>query len=78
VTLALANSSAGPSHGPVVCCAPPPTTSVPPTNIPTGVPAGAGTHGGSPTLPIVLLALGLMFAAGGVAAYRFRGAINRH
>jgi hypothetical protein len=78
VTLALANSSAGPSHGPVVCCAPPPTTSVPPTNIPTGVPAGQGTHGGSPTLPIVLLALGLMFVAGGVVSYRMRGHLNRH
>jgi hypothetical protein len=77
VTLALANSSAGPSHGPIVCCAPTPT-SVPPTNIPTGVPAGAGTHGGSPLLPIVLLALGVMFAAGGVVSYRMRGAINRH
>ena len=78
VTLALANSSAGPSHGPIVCCAPSPTSSVPPTNIPTGVPAGEGTHGGSPLLPIVLLALGVMFAAGGVVSYRMRGAINKH
>jgi hypothetical protein len=78
LTVALANSSAGPSHGPVVCCAPPPTSSVPPTNIPTGVPAGEGTHGGSPLLPIVLLALGVMFAAGGFVSYRMRGAINKH
>ena len=76
VTLALANSSAGPSNPEA-----PPTvtpTTAPPTNIPTGVPAGEGTHGGSPLLPIVLLALGVMFAAGGVVSYRMRGAINRH
>jgi hypothetical protein len=79
LTVALANSSAGPSHGPIVCCAPPPTeTTAPPTNIPTGVPAGEGTHGGSPLLPIVLLALGVMFAAGGLVSYRMRGAINKH
>lgn len=76
VTVALANSSAGPSHGPIVCCVTP--TSVPPTNIPTGVPAGEATHGGSPLLPIVLLALGLIFAAGGVTSYRMRGRLNRH
>jgi hypothetical protein len=29
-------------------------------------------------LPIVLLAMGLMFAAGGVAAYRMRGTLNQH
>jgi hypothetical protein len=46
--------------------------------VPTGVPAGAGTHAGSPTLPIVLLALGLMFAGGGVLAYRMRGTLNQH
>jgi hypothetical protein len=80
LTVALANSSAGPSHGPVVCCSPPPTeTTVPPTDIPTGVPAGAGsTGGGSPTLPLVLLALGIMFAGAGVASYRMRGTLNRH
>jgi len=60
-----------------VCCSPPPTT-VPPTNVPTGVPAGAGTHNGSPLLPIVLLALGIMFAAGGVMSYQMRGRFNRH
>jgi hypothetical protein len=79
LSVALANSSAGPSHGPIVCCAPPPSSSsVPPTTVPTGVPAGAGTHGGSPTLPIVLLSLGLLFAAGGVVSYRLRGSINKH
>jgi hypothetical protein len=79
LTVALANSAAGPSQGPIVCCAPPPTeTTAPPTTIPTGVPAGAGTHGGSPLLPIVLLALGLMFAAGGVVSYRLRGQFNKH
>jgi len=78
LTVALANSAAGPSHAPVVCCSPPPTTSVPPTNIPTGVPAGEGTHGGGPLLPIVLLALGMLFAAGGFVSYRWRGAINKH
>jgi hypothetical protein len=79
VTIALANSSAGPSHPTIV--GPPtsvPPTTAPPTSIPTGVPAGAGTHAGSPVLPIVLLALGLMFAAGGVVSYRMRGMLNRH
>lgn len=80
VTLALANSAAGPSSPTILCCAPPPThsTTPPPTNIPTGVPAGAGSTGGGPLLPIVLLALGLMFAGGGVFAYRMRGTLNRH
>ncbi|MDT4921251.1 MAG: hypothetical protein QOI15_2153 [Pseudonocardiales bacterium] len=83
VTLALANSSAGPSNpGIIVCAQPPPTcgppTSAPPTDIPTGVPAGMGTTGGSPLLPIVLLALGVLFAGGGVLSYRMRGSLNRH
>ena len=77
VTLALANSAAGPSNPPKVCCSPP--TTAPPTSVPTGVPAGLGTHdGGSPVLPLVLLSLALVFAAGGVASYRMRGSINRH
>ena len=77
VTVALANSAAGPSNPAV---APPSSSSATaaPTRIPTGVPAGAGTHGGGPVLPIVLLAMGLMFAAGGVAAYRMRGTLNQH
>jgi len=37
-----------------------------------------GTHGGSPALPLTLLALGVMFAAGGVVAYRMRGTLNQH
>jgi hypothetical protein len=80
LTVALANSSAGPSHGPIVCCAPPPTdTTVPSTDVPTGVPAGSGTTGGgSPTLPLVLLALGIMFAGAGAVSYRMRGTLNRH
>ncbi len=82
VTVALANSAAGPSK-PAVAPTPTPTAtstsrSVGPTSVPTGVPAGAGTHGGSPALPITLLALGLMFAGGGVLAYRMRGTLNRH
>jgi hypothetical protein len=80
VTVALANSAAGPSN-PTVAPTPTPTASgpsVPPTSIPTGVPAGEGTHGGSPTLPLVLLALGLMFAGGGVVAYRMRATLNQH
>jgi hypothetical protein len=36
------------------------------------------THGGSPVLPITLLSLALVFAAGGAAAYRFRGRLNSH
>jgi hypothetical protein len=51
---------------------------VAPTALPTGVPAGAGTHGGSPVLPLTLLLLGLVFAGGGVAAYRMRGSLNQH
>ncbi|HZC70219.1 MAG TPA: choice-of-anchor G family protein [Jatrophihabitans sp.] len=76
ITVALANSAAGPSNPTVA----PPVASTPagvaPTSLPTGVPAGAGAHGGNPVLPIVLLAMGLMFAAGGVAAYRMRGSLN--
>jgi hypothetical protein len=46
--------------------------------VPTGVPAGAGTQGGSPVLPLTLLLLGLMFAGGGAVAYRYRGRLNQH
>jgi hypothetical protein len=80
ITLALANSAAGPSNPAVA----PPSSSVAgsssavPSEVPTGVPAGMGTRAGSPVLPIVLLALGLMFAGGGVFAYRARGTLNRH
>jgi hypothetical protein len=80
ITVALANSSAGPSNPATTPSAGPTSTStsLPPTGIPTGVPAGLGTHGGSPLLPLVLLALGVMFAGGGAVAYRMRGTLNRH
>jgi hypothetical protein len=81
VTLALANAAAGPSAAPAAppsSSSPAPSTSAPNTNIPTGVPAGAGTHGGSPVLPLVLLLFGLMFAGGGVVAYRMRTSLNQH
>jgi hypothetical protein len=81
VALALGNAAAGPSAAPGQSsspASPEPSTSVPATNIPTGVPAGMGTHGRSPVLPITLLVLGLMFAAGGAAAFRLRGRLNTH
>lgn len=76
VDLALANAAAGPSN-PVVAS----PSSVPPThtaeaasNLPTGVPAGYVKPAGTPTTPIVLLAVGLLLATGGgVAAWRMRG-----
>jgi len=52
---------------------PVPTTTVPGTAIPTGVPAGQAQTGGTPTLPLVLLVLGLLMAAGGAATWRLRG-----
>lgn len=75
--LALGNAAAGPSSpavAPPSSSAPPSaTTSVPGTLIPTGVPAGlANTGNGTPTLPIVLLVLGLLMAAGGAATWRLR------
>jgi hypothetical protein len=42
-------------------------------NLPTGVPAGMATHGGSPTLPLVLLIVGVVLAGGGALAWKFRG-----
>jgi hypothetical protein len=84
-SLALANAAAGPSNPQAPAdssstpVTPAPSTAVPATDIPTGVPAGMGTtHGGSPVLPITLLSLALVFAAGGAAAYRFRGRLNSH
>jgi hypothetical protein len=72
-TTGLANAAAGPSAaGPSAATSAPPTT-VNPTAIPTGVPAGMGTHGGSPVAPIVLLIVGLMVAAGGAVAFKVRG-----
>jgi hypothetical protein len=73
--LALANAAAGPSTPAVIppTTTPAPTTTVPGTALPTGVPAGRAETGGTPTLPIVLLLLGLMMAAGGAATWRLRG-----
>jgi len=68
VNLALANAAAGPSNPTV---APTPSTT-PPSGVPTGVPAGHGPTGGMPTMPLVLLLLGLMTAGGGVLAQRLR------
>jgi hypothetical protein len=42
-------------------------------NLPTGVPAGMATHGGTPTLPLVLLIVGVVLAGGGALAWKFRG-----
>jgi hypothetical protein len=79
LSLALANAAAGPSTAPATPpTTAPPTQTAPPTNVPTGVPAGAGAHGGSPVLPLTLLLLGLVFAGGGVFAYRMRGTLNQH
>lgn len=79
--LALGNAAAGPSSPAV---APPssstpasPTSTPPLTAIPTGVPAGqANVGGGTPTLPLVLLIVGLLMAAGGAVTWRLRG--GRH
>jgi hypothetical protein len=74
VSLALATASVGPSNSVAPpTSSQPPSTSVPATNIPTGVPAGSGTHGESITLPLVLVLLGLVLAGGGAYAYRGRG-----
>jgi hypothetical protein len=81
VALALGNAAAGPSAAPTASttpATPSPSTSVPATNVPTGVPAGMGSPGGNPVLPITLLALGLMFAAGGAVAFKMRGRLNTH
>lgn len=78
--LALGNAAAGPSSpavAPPTSAPPSPATTPPATAIPTGVPAGqANTGSGAPTLPIVLLVLGLLMAAGGAATWRLRG--GRH
>jgi len=72
INLALGNAAAGPSAP-----AAPPTSSAPPASssnpgVPTGVPAGFGTKGGTPALPLVLLLVGLIVAGGGVTAQRLR------
>jgi hypothetical protein len=76
-TLAIANAAAGPSTPAVSAATTTPTTPATPdrhtsTAIPTGVPAGAGTHGGSPTTPLVLLSLGLALAGAGAIAWKLR------
>jgi len=72
INVALGNAAAGPSAP-----AAPPTSSAPPASssnpgVPTGVPAGFGTKGGSPALPLILLLVGLIVAGGGVTAQRLR------
>ncbi|MDP9118135.1 MAG: choice-of-anchor G family protein [Actinomycetota bacterium] len=73
INVALANAAAGPSSAAPVT----PTTTAPPsapnTKIPTGVPAGGGSPDGSPSLPLALLAAGLMLASGGAVAFKLRG-----
>lgn len=80
-SLALASAAAGPSSAvvaPTTSAPAPPTTSAPNTQIPTGVPAGAAGHGDTtPTLPLVLLLLGLVLAGGGATFYRTRGKFGR-
>ncbi|HJQ42514.1 MAG TPA: choice-of-anchor G family protein [Jatrophihabitantaceae bacterium] len=69
-TLALANAAAGPSNPASVA----PSSGPPNTNVPTGVPAGFGKpNDGTPALPLVLLSVGVMLAAGGAAAWKLRG-----
>lgn len=47
--------------------------------VPTGVPGGSGTHGGGlPLLPLGLPLLALIFAGGGVVAFKLRGRLNQH
>ena len=71
INLALANAAAGPSN-PAAVVTTPPASSPPASNIPTGVPAGFGTKGGTPALPLILLIVGLLVAGGGVTAQRLR------
>ena len=71
VNVALGNAAAGPSN-PAAVVTSPPASSPPASNIPTGVPAGFGTKGGTPALPLILLIVGLLVAGGGVTAQRLR------
>jgi hypothetical protein len=69
-TVALANAAAGPSNPATPTTAPPVPTD---TNVPTGVPAGLGRpDNGGPVLPVVLLSIGVVLAAGGAAAWKLR------
>jgi hypothetical protein len=75
LSLAMANAAAGPF---VPAAAPATPSSVAPTSpapapntqIPTGVPAGQGTHSAAPALPVVLLVLALVVGAAGVLSWR--------
>jgi hypothetical protein len=76
VTLALANAAAGPSTAPAPAAPSETPVKHHDTQLPTGVPAGQGTHGGSPTAPLTLLLLGLGLAGAGALAWRLR--LGRH
>ena len=81
VQINLAQASVGPNSPASVTSSPAtpaPSTSAPATNVPTGVPAGQGSTGGAPSLPVILLALAAMAAAGTVISLRARGRLNRH
>jgi hypothetical protein len=72
-TLALANAAAGPSAAAPTSSSVSATASTPNTLVPTEVNAGHVNGTGTPVAPIVLVVLGLMMAAGGATAWRFRG-----
>jgi hypothetical protein len=82
LAVALGNAAAGPGAAPAAVtsapAAPAPGSSVPAANIPTGVPAGLGRAGGTPALPIVLLGVAGLFAAGGMASLKRRNRTNAH
>lgn len=75
-TIALANAAAGPSSavdaGHAVAPTRPAPNVVSNSVIPTAVPAGQGTRGGSSTLPLTLLSLGVVMAGAGAVAWRLR------
>jgi hypothetical protein len=74
-TLALANAAAGPST-PAAAPSTPAPSETPvkhhSTLIPTGVPAGQATHGGSPTTPLTLLVIAAAMAGAGAVTWRLR------
>jgi hypothetical protein len=76
VSLALANAAAGPSAAAAVAAPPAPSRAAPVKHdnvVPTGVPAGQGPiGGGTPALPVILLAVGVALAAAGALAWRVR------
>ena len=76
-TLALGNAAAGPSTPGTSTGAPPVVHHHHPAGrpgkvIPTGVPAGAGTTGGSPRLPLTLVGIAGALAVLGGLAHRLR------